>query len=324
MRPIPLNLLTLYADLAQNVEPSGVQAGSITTRVVKGRPYLYATTKDGGLRRQRSLGRADDAKAMAEAGGIRAAAERAKNRRAAVSALKRARVPAPSLPLGKVLEVIANAGLFLDGAVLIGTAAYQTYPCIVGFYLPSAALMTNDADVLVASFMGRGAKQDLETILQAADGTFRAQMSRDDRLPKVFKAANGFQVDVVTKFGPGRKSPVLVPELNCSAEALPFMEYLAEESVDAVALYGAGVAVRAPPPHRYAVHKLLIAQERSGSYAAKKRKDLLQAADLLEVHAGIDSELMKETVEEARARGPKWRKNIDASLREIERAARSH
>ena len=39
------------------------------------------------------------------------------------------------------------------------------------------------------------------------------------------------------------------------------MEYLAEESIEAVVLYGIGVLVRVPPPLRDAVHKLLIAQE---------------------------------------------------------------
>jgi hypothetical protein len=242
--------------------------------------------------------------------------------RATVSALKQARIPAPTLKLGRVLEVIANAGLFEQGVVLIGTAAFQTYACILGYHLRSTAVTTQDADLLVASFVGGEERQDMEAILRRADATFKAKMQIDDRLPNVFKSDDNFSVDVLTKFGRGRKSPLLVEELGCSAEALPFMEYLAEESMDAVALYGTGVLVRVPPPVRYAVHKLLIAQERSGRFLSKKPKDLAQARDLLDIFLETDSDSLEDTLDAARNRGPKWKKSINASLQEIGREAR--
>jgi len=311
----------MYADLLQNVSLADVDHGSVSVRKIKGRDYLYVTTKDGSKRHQKSLGLADDAAARAKAEEIRHAAARARHLRTTVSALKKAHVPGPSLPLGRVLEVVANAGLFKQGVVLIGTAAYQTYPCLVGAYLPSSALMTNDADLLVSEFAAKDEPQDLEEILQRADPTFRAHMSREDVLPKVFKAANNFQVDVLTKFGRGRKSPLLVEALQCSAEALAFMEYLAEESVEAAALYGPGVLISVPPPMRYAIHKLLIAQERK-AHSPKRNKDLKQAMDLIDVFVETDSLAFEEALDDARNRGPKWKKNIDASLREIRRDVR--
>ena len=315
MRPIPLNFQTMYADLLQTVALTEVAHGSISVRKIKGKEYLYLTTKDGSKRRQISLGRADDASAQAQANAVLESAEGAKGRRTTVSALKRARIPSPALPLGRVLEVISNEGLFRQGVVLVGTAAYQTYPCLVGAYLPSSALATSDADLLVSSFVAREEPQDLEKILQRADPTFRALMSRDDKLPKVFRAANNFQVDVLTEFGRHRKSPRLIGDLLCSAEALRFMEYLGEESVEAVALYGAGVLVNLPPPMRYAIHKLLIAQERK-THSVKRAKDLKQAKDLIDVFMETDSEAFEDALEEARQRGPKWKRNIDASLRD--------
>ena len=311
----------MYADLLQNVSLADVDHGSVSVRKIKGRDYLYVTTKDGSKRHQKSLGLADDAAARAKAEEIRHAAACARQLRTTVSALKKAHVPGPSLPLGRVLEVVANAGLFKQGVVLIGTAAYQTYPCLVGAYLPSSALMTNDADLLVSEFAAKDEPQDLEEILQRADPTFRAHMSREDVLPKVFKAANNFQVDVLTKFGRGRKSPLLVEALQCSAEALAFMEYLAEESVEAAALYGPGVLISVPPPMRYAIHKLLIAQERK-AHSPKRNKDLKQAMDLIDVFVETDSLAFEEALDDARNRGPKWKKNIDASLREIRRDVR--
>jgi hypothetical protein len=312
----------MYADLAQNVRGSSLEHGSVVVRRRRGRDYLYVVSKDGGKRAERYLGPSDDARAQEEAAALRQAAEQAKALRSAVSALKQARIPAPSLPLGRVLEVVGNAGLFERGVVLIGTAAYQTYACIVGAYLPGAAITTNDADFLVASFTGNDERQDMEAILQRADPTFKARMQQEDRLPKVFRADNNFSVDILTKFGRGRKSPVLIEELGCSAEALPFMEYLAEESIEAVALYGTGVLVRVPPPLRFAAHKLLIAQERRGRFSAKKPKDLAQARDLIDIFSETDSAALEEALDDARARGPKWKRHINASLREIGRDSR--
>jgi hypothetical protein len=298
MRPIPLNFQTLYADLLQSLGTADVAHGSVTVRRIKGQDYLYLTAKDGSQRRQTSLGRADDPAAQAKAEAIHQAAQHAKGLRTTVSALKKAHIPAPSLPLGRVLEVVANAGLFKQGVMLVGTAAYQTYPCLVGAYLPSSVLMTNDADLLVSSFV-----------------------ARDDKLPKMFKAANNFQVDVLTQFGRGRKSPIIVDDLQCSAEALNFMEYLGEESTEAVALYGTGVLISVPPPTRYAIHKLLIAQERR-SQSPKRTKDLKQANDLIDVLLETDSMSLEEAIQEARERGPKWKRNIDASLRDTKHELR--
>jgi len=314
MRPIPLNFQTMYADLLQTLSLADMPHGSISTRTIKGHAYLYMTAKDGAVRRQVSLGRADNPEVQAKAAAISDAAARAREQRTTVSALKKARIPAPSLPLGRVLEAIANEGLFKQGMTLIGTAAYQIYPCLIGAYLPSSALMTNDADLLVSSFVAKDEPQDLEKILQRADPTFRALMSRDDKLPKVFRSANNFQVAMLTKFGRNRTSPRLVDGLLCSAEALSFMEYLGEESIEAVALYGAGVLISVPPPIRYAIHKLLVAQERKPG-SPKRAKDLKQAKDLIEVFVETDPAGFEDALDDARQRGPKWRRNIDASLR---------
>ncbi|AGK56334.1 hypothetical protein HYPDE_23238 [Hyphomicrobium denitrificans 1NES1] len=322
LKPIPLNLMTLYSDLAQNVRPNNYEHGSVITRKKKGRYYLFVVTKDGSRRVEKYIGAADNPDAQERAEQLKAGAEQAKALRTTVSALKQARIPSPSLKLGKILEVIANEGLFEQGIVLIGTAAFQTYAALLGYHLRNAYLATQDADLLVASFVGTEDRIDMETILQRADPTFKAKMHNDDQLPKVFKSKDNFSVDILTKFGRGRKSPIVIDELGCSAEALPFMEYLAEESVEAVALYGTGVLVRVPPPVRYAIHKLLIAQERRGLFQTKKAKDLAQARDILDILLETDPDALEDALEEARSRGPKWKKNINASLKEMGRETR--
>ena len=95
-------------------------------------------------------------------------------------------------------------------------------------------------------------------------------------------------VDLLTRYGRGRKSPVQVPSLKCAAEALSFQEYLSEETIEAAALYGMGVLVRVPAPQTYATHKLIVAQQRNASQRAKKRKDLQQAKELIDIFLETD------------------------------------
>jgi hypothetical protein len=316
MREIPLNLLTLYADLLQSVA-HGDRGASISERLIDGKRHLYAIEKDGAVRRQRYLGPADRDDIQEQARLLRHAAGRARAMRSTVSAIKAARIPAPELYTGRLLEVLANAGLFENGVVLIGTLAYQLFPCIVGRFLSAGALKTNDADLLIARIAAPkiAIGEPLEQILKRADASFAANMVQSDRLPKNFVASNTFQVDVVTHRGRSDR-PVLIKGLQCAAIPLRYMEYLTENAIDAVALYGSGVLVRVPDPARYAVHKLIIMGERP-AYSRKAGKDQEQARELFE--ALEDSDTLADAIADARARGPKWRKAVDAGLKKIGR-----
>ena len=166
MRPVPLNIMTLYADLAQRLGLLDVRPASISTKTVGGKKYLYAVEKDGMARIQRFLGPAGSVSAQENAERIKRAAEQAKELRSTVTLLKNARIPGPSLILGRILEVVANAGLFNRGVTLVGTAAYQTYCCVVGSYLPAATLTTNDVDLSLAEFVASEEEESIEAILK--------------------------------------------------------------------------------------------------------------------------------------------------------------
>ena len=320
MRSIPLNFMTMYADLAQGFEFDDAEAGSVTTRKIKGKSYIYVTSKDGATRKQRSLGPADDSAAMEEAERIIAAAARARNMRTVVSTLKQqARIPAPTLPIGRVLEVVANAGLFKRGVTLVGTAAYQTYPCVMGRYLQSAAFMTNDVDLNLVEFAPGRNEEDIEVVLRRADSTFKPMWHADDKLPKVFQANSGLRVDILTRLVRNNRS-VQIEEIGCAAVPLSFQEYPAEDTISAVALYGKGVLVRVPSPVRFAIHKLIVAQRRNE--VAKRAKDLRQAAEIIDILLQIDNGALQDALDEARSRGKAWKTAINASLKEIGREAR--
>jgi hypothetical protein len=310
--------LTLYADLLQKVEVVQRQPGSISRKKVRGDTYLYAVEKHGQTRVQRYLGPADDDQAAQESTLIQAEAQHARNRRTQVSMLKRAGVPGPSLEVGRLLEAVSRAGLFESGLVLVGTLAFSLYAPIVGAVISAAFSMTQDADFAVASVADTKGDADLTTVLRRADPSFQATpgLSKTD-LPKKFRAASGFEVEILT---PIRRreddGTVNVVGLGAGATPMHFLEFLIQDAIRAVALYNDGIKVTIPNPARYAIHKLIIAQERSIG-VAKRDKDLAQAAALITILHANDPYLLHDTWEEARARGPKWRTNIERSMKTL-------
>jgi hypothetical protein len=327
MRRIPLNLQTFYADLVQSATFSEELHGSISRRTVKGAIYLYVTEKHGAERRQVYLGPANDDATIEKADQLRRAAQDAKQRRSTVSLLKRSGLPGPTLETGRLLEAVANVRLFRNGMVLVGTAAYQTYAPVVGFMLAGAALTTQDADLAAASLAVQSDADgaNLLDILKRADPSFiAAPMLNRKALPKRFRSSSGFDVDVITRYRTRAddENGVPVPGLGCSAQPLRYLEFLIEDPIDLVALYNSGVTIRVPQPARYAVHKLIVAQERQPGNP-KRRKDLMQAESLLAALKDTDPTALDDAFANARERGPKWRTHIDASLGELSAKPRS-
>jgi hypothetical protein len=320
MKRIPLTLQTLYADLVQQAHSAPREAGSVYRQTVKGIAYFYARATVGETRRDRFLGRADDPAVQERAAAARAEGQRAAERRNTVRILRSQGVPAPSAELGRVLDALADEGLFSQ-AVLVGTAAYQCYAPIVGFELPSAALMTQDADLATASLaiQADDAETSLETILKRADKTFRAIPGLDRRaLPSHFRSASGFLVDVLTpQLRRTDTNPMPLPRLAAGAAPLQHLGWLIDGPVAAAALHGAGVPIRVPAPARYAAHKLIVAQKRRIN-PAKRQKDLLQAKALMEALKESDPWAMTDAIGDAASRGRDgWRRPIERSLREL-------
>lgn len=315
-------MMTLYADLLQNLEMGDSVAASIATKTIKNKKYAYATSRDGSARIEKYLGLADDPLVQARVEKYRHAAGRAKARRSTVSILKAARIPAPALFLGRILEVIANAGLFERGVTLVGTTAYQTYAGVLGYYLPTSTYATNDADISVAEFVPGEHEEDFGEILKRADPTFAPDWKSDDTLPKAFRASNGFVVELLTKLGRGRTFLVPVQSIGVAAVPLAFQEYPAEGAIEVAVLYGDGVMVRVPTPLRFAIHKLIVAQRRKAQESGKRQKDLRQAQELIDIFLEIDEHALQDELDSARSRGKSWKTAINASLRAIKRDAR--
>jgi hypothetical protein len=229
-------------------------------------------------------------------------------------------LPGPTPELGRVLDSLAYAGLFKRGAVLVGTAAYQTYAPLVGVFLPSASLMTQDADLATASLaLSADEQESLETVLKRADRTFTAVPGLRPQAPASrFRSTSGFLVDPLTpQLRRDDSNPMPLPHLTAGAVPMQHLSWLLKDAISIAILHGAGIEVTVPQPARYAVHKLIVAQKR-GTDRAKRQKDLLQAGALIEAFRTHDAYALSDALIDAKVQGESgWARPIERSLAEL-------
>ncbi len=315
-----LPLITLYADLVQQAHARAERHGSIYIQHIKGADYAYSRRTVAATRRDVFLGRADDEAVQQRIASIKAESNLAKQRRKLVAALKVGGVPAPLAELGNVLDALDDSGL-LTQTVLVGTAAYQCYPPVIGAVLPFASIITQDADLATMS-LAISADQDgdtLETVLKRADPTFSGRMGLNPRdYPSSFRSASGYMVDLLTPIL-RRDDPNPMPLKNLKAGATPLqhLKWLIENPVPIAVLYGTGIPAFVPQPARYAVHKLIIAQKRLVN-PQKRQKDLAQAKALIEALQARDPYALSDARDAAFAEGrEEWQVPVKRSLKEL-------
>lgn len=324
MTQLTLIQSTLFADLAQRMF-TATAAGSPYSRVRDGIDYWYAKMPVGVTRVDQFLGRADDPEVQKRVASLRTGATLAQGRRKTVSMIRNSGVSGPDRRLGNLLDVLSQAGLFDAGAVLIGTAAYLTYEPLVGMKLPSVTLMTGDADLATAKLdLKSNPPEELLSIIRRAEPSFEPVLQIDPRKPASrFRAADGYLLDLIV---PTRRAsdsnPVPLRELNAGAAPLQHVDWLLNDPIRNVALWGSGVPILVPQPARYAVHKLIVAQKRRVGEQAKRTKDLGQAKGLIDALAKHDPFALEDALDDARAQGQAgWADPVDRSLAEIARAA---
>ena len=127
------------------------------------------------------------------------------------------------------------------------------------------------------------------------------------------------QIDFVTSMHRGGDTPVLIKALNVTMQPLKFMEFSMEAPIQVTLLAQRGpITVNAPPPEKYALHKLLVYGERPQNMRIKASKDLEQAASLIEYLAEYDAELLTETWADLLSRGPGWRSRALEGLQALQ------
>lgn len=336
MKQIPLTYQTLYSELAQRSLDASFATefnvgGRFVAMEVKGRRYWYHDLPNSDAGKTRTyVGPVDDPEITKRVESFKDLKADIRERRKLVSTLVReAYLPRPEGKTGDIVQALAEAGFFRLRGVLVGTVAYQCYPAVLGVRLPSASMVTGDADFAqfhsISEAVGDGMPPVLDT-LKTVDPTFREiPHQADGRFTTKYSSRSGYKVEFLTPntgSADHEDHPTPMPALGgASAQPLRFLDFLIYEPIRAVLLHGAGVAVNVPAPERYATHKLIVASRRrtDNDGTAKSRKDKMQAAAIME--AMIEQRQTEDVADafmEAYGRGPAWKEAIRKSLSEID------
>lgn len=193
---------------------------------------------------------------------------------------------------------LVDHGLFAGGAVLVGSHAFGAIANKLGIGV--SAFPTEDIDIArpQALKIASDAAGGLLGLLRRSGIDFVEVPGLEPGAPPTaFKEAgrSRFRVDLLAPAA-GREVTVRkVPELGAHASALPHLGFLTAIAQPGIALSHHGVAaIRIPLPERFAIHKLVVSELRTGR-SAKSAKDLRQAAILLAACA----ELFPGSLEEA-------------------------
>lgn len=327
--PLSPEVTTLYAELVAQLtslearRSIGHLPGSFVTKAVKGQTYYYFQHSVPGERpRQVYVGRQsrelDALVARFTVGKDDALADRAGIHR--LCALVRAGGAATTdAASARVLGALAAAGIFRLGGVLVGTHAFIALGNMLGLRWEHGLLRTQDIDIAGERTLAVAVpdlRADLPAVLDSLEMGFLPVPGLSPKDPSTSFKVRGrlLRVDLLTPGGSGAGKPVPLPRFGASAEPLPYLDYLLEDSQPAAIVDGGGVLVQVPHPARFALHKLIVAQERAAAFQAKRSKDIRQAAQLiahLEADRPGDLGLAREALE---SRGASWRRALAKGL----------
>ena len=313
--PLSTAAQTAYAALSSASLLDGVRSvaslpGSFSKKLIKGRTYWYYQTPDlTGKQMQIFLGLASD-----ELSQLIELHRQGDESQLHLRQLTRQAIAAgcPSIVSAhaKIIERLADAGFFRAGGILVGTHVYMAYQNYLGVRWQSAA-QTVDLDFAhagrnVSVAIPSDVTMDMGNEIEALKMGFVPVKS----LTTYVKSdERDLQIDFVTSLHRGGETPVLIKSLNVAMQPLKFMEFSMEAPIQITLLAQRGpITVNAPPPEKYALHKLLVYGERPQNMRVKASKDLDQAASLISYLAENDADILNETWTDLMGRGPGWRR----------------
>jgi hypothetical protein len=330
-----LAVQTMFAELTQRCldaefDETYDERGAFVKRKRDSRMYWYYRQRQGDAIRDVYVGPVTDKSITDRVKRFSEIKDDYKQRREMVRALVAARLPEPDAMTGDLTERLWKGGFFRLRGVLVGTVAYQCYSGLLGARLPQQSLMTHDPDAAQFYSISHAIGESIppiEGLLKQVDATFRALPDRTDpaRVWR-FRNKHGYLVEFLT---PNRGSdeydsrPADMPALGgASARTLRHLDFLIHRPTRSVMLYKAGIAVTVPTPWRYAVHKLMIAGERSEG--EKTEKDMIQAEQLivacLDARRAYD---LHEAWNEAYQRGPRWKEKLERGVAALQPGVRA-
>lgn len=329
MERLSLSVQTLYAELVDQLinfeahRTIGAQPGTFVRKKVKGETYVYFQfSVPGGKTRQVYLG--------PESAPLIQLIERYREGRKAFRAdeetihrlcaqLRAGGATTTDSASARVIRALADSGVFRYGGVLVGTHAFNILGNALGIRWEGSAIRTHDVDIANASSLAIALPDTPANIPEALESLkmgFTPLPPLNPQSPSTSFLIRGSQlrVDVFTTAEtPQSTAPVVVNRFKAAAQPLFPLDYLLEQPMQAAMIEG-GVLVNVPDLARFALHKLIVAQERPAVEHNKRVKDICQASELFQLLAEERPGDLIIAIDEVIRRGKGWVKRIRASV----------
>ena len=286
---------TQYAELKERTLAAGAllpgTPGSLALRAGTGYPYWYRVFYPvPGKPAEELVCKDGDDSALAVMRERMAFAEWVSMQ---VSALRKLQFQVADKAAARVLVELHQYQAFEAGLVLVGTLGYMAWLNELGAIAVTAR--TLDIDLARRQQLRLGAPLPFLNTMQATGLPFVAVPGLPSTLPSTsvkLPGVQGLRVDVLA---PGKKlgATVKIPELQWSAQAVPFYDYLLAEPEPAAMLAGGHcIPVRLPQAARFVWHKLYASTQRRG-FPEKAAKDRQQALVLAAALADSDPQALR-------------------------------
>lgn len=279
---LPESIQTLYAELLEQTIHAEAEAallgapqGSFVSKAIKGGTYWYLQRMEGDRKRQIYLGKESpsllawmEEVRQARAGSAVDEAQRAR----LVSMLAAGGAATDSPATSKVVQLLAESGVFRMGGVLVGTQAFVIYGNMLGVRFDQQNLRTQDVDLAQDRAIGIAFSEETAPV------NVERVPSINPRPPSTSFKVRGRELRVdflIPLTGPESSDPVVLPLLGVSAHPLHFLDYLIESPARAVLVANSGILVNVPDPARFAFYEMFE--------QATTMRDRRQAGDLLAV-----------------------------------------
>jgi hypothetical protein len=324
---LSLSAQTSFASLDQAAQQADLRrsvadvAGGFAKKKVSGRDYWYHQLKNpDGTLVQTYIGADDPAVRLLIEHHANPAAKAARTH---LVSMARAAIELGCLPIppkhAKVIDRLAKEGLFSAGAILIGTHAFLAYQNHFGVrFLHGQGTLDLDfahAGNNVSLALPENLKLDAPAAINSLNMGF---VPNNSRTTYTKSDEPDFDLDFLTSRGRTGDEPVQLPRFNLTMQPLRFMELSLEDPMRATLLSRNGpIVVNLPRAVRYAIHKLLVQGERPPEQRTKAKKDVAQAASLLDYLLDHDSQETAAMWRLVRQRGSGWRRRLDQGYRAL-------
>jgi len=334
MHTIDLQTRTLYAELLEQMQLLDASRtinslkGSFTFKKISDEDYVYFQHyTPGGKLTQVYLGKRDSKtkQLIQEHANGKADLEEMREsiRRLGMQVSAGIKIPQDK-GMARVIRSLADAGVFRNSGVLVGTHAFQAIGIMLGVGWSADTMATSDVDVAAEKNVSVAIPQDdsdIPATLESLQMGFFPVPRLSHKEPSTTFAIrkNRMRLDILTPTRKSIESPVFIKRFNCAAQPLRYLDYLIESFVPAVLPDTEPVLVNVPQPARYPLHKLIVSQVRDLSSDAKRSKDLYQAFQMISFLQEERPADLKLAWDDLLNRGSSWKKLAGKGLTEMER-----